>query len=619
VKRPGIKPLRDAVRDAHLFRSRALTGFLLILLCFMVLAGRYLYLQVLHHDEFITRSEDNRFKLRALPPSRGLIFDRNGVLIADNQPAYRLELVPEQVEDIQATLAALAERVAINQDDLERFNQMRQARHPFQSIPIRLRLSQGEVARFAVDRHHFPGVDLVPYQNRVYPLGSDLAHVLGYVGRLDAGDLEQVDASRYAATTHIGKTGIERYYESRLHGQVGHERVETNAQGRVLGVRDRNAPIAGADLYLTIDSRLQQVAAEALGDYTGAVVAIDPGSGEILAMVSRPGFDPNPFVNGVTTAHFQQLIQSQQRPLFNRPLQGGYEPGSTIKPYIALAGLELGLITPEQTVFSRGYFQIPGHDRRYHDWKREGHGEVDLVQAIGQSVNVYFYQLALDLGIDRIHDYLTQFGFGRVTGIDLYGEEDGILPSREWKRKTHQLPWFPGETVITGIGQGFNVATPLQLAQATALIASRGHSYRPHLLKNTRVPGGALETAPGVQETRVPMLQEDHWEAVIQGMTEVVHGLRGTARSIGLDQPPFLIAGKSGTAQVYGLEEDEEYNEEDVPMHLRHHALFVAFAPADEPRIAVAVVAEHGGGGSRVAAPIARRVIDQWLTRVSGQ
>ena len=612
------KPLRDAVHEHAMFRQRALTGFAIISCAFMVLTGRFFYLQVLKHEEFVTRSEANRVKLNALPPNRGLIFDRNGVVIADNQPAYRLELTPEQVPDVDATLFELQKIINISQDDIERFRRLRKARHSFSSIPLRLRLSDAEVARFAVDRHRFPGVDNVAYQNRVYPDGASLAHLLGYVGRLDVSDLNKVDASQYSATTHIGKTGIERYYEGRLHGEVGYERVETNAAGRVLKIIERTPPRSGENLHLTIDAHLQRVAESALGEYAGAVVAVDPRSGELLAMVSLPAYDPNLFVNGVSSQHYRELEQSPTQPLFNRALQGGYEPGSTLKPYIGLAGLELGLRTPDQTVLSKGYFQLPGQQRRYHDWKREGHGQTDLVQALGQSVNTYFYELAVELGIDRLHSYLSQFGFGTRTGIDLDWESAGILPSREWKRRVHGQPWYPGETVISGIGQGFNVATPLQLAQAVALLAARGRMTGIHLLKGTRDPITQQVELPVYKQLNVPMQNALNWETIVIGMREAVHGLRGTAHAIALDNPPFEMAGKTGTAQVYGLAEDEEYVAEEVAEHLRHHALFIAFAPVDSPRIAIAVVVEHGGGGSRVAAPIARQVIDAWLSLETG-
>ncbi len=613
MRRPAPKPLRDAVREARLFQHRAITALVVIGACFMVLAGRFFYLQVVKHEEFITRSEENRIKLRALPPNRGLIFDRHGRILADNRPAYRLELIPEQVEDIDRTLDELGALISISAEDRERFFKLKEARQSFQGVVIRLRLSETEAARFAVDRHRFPGVDIVPYQTRVYPLGPEFAHVLGYVRQLDAEDLRQVDASEYGATTHIGKTGIERYYERELHGRVGHERVEINVQGRVLGTIERTPPVAGDDLYLTIDAELQSIAAAALGESTGAIVAIEPATGEVLALVSAPSYDPNRFANGMEVAEYRALLNSPERPLFNRALQGGYEPGSTLKPYIALAGLELGVIPLDHTVFSRGYFQLPGQSHRYRDWKREGHGRVDVVQAIAQSVNVFFYQLAYELGIDDLHDYLAQFGFGTRTGIDLHGEAAGILPSRQWKRATHHLPWYPGETVITGIGQGFTVATPLQLARAAATIAARGRVPPVHLLNKSTDGASGEVTRPAFEPTDIPIASADHWEAVVAGMAQVVHGPRGTARQIATDNPPYRIAGKTGTAQVYALDDDDEREEDEMPKHLRHHALFIGFAPVERPRVAVVVVAEHGGGGATVAAPMARQVIDAWL------
>ncbi len=615
MRPPARKPLRDAVREARLFRVRAMTALAVVIGCFAVLAGRFFYLQVVKHEEFITRSEDNRVKVRALPPNRGLIFDRRGRILADNRPAYRLEMIPEQVAEIDATLDQLAQLIAITAEDRERFYKLKEARPSFQGVAVRLRLSESEVARFAVDRHRYPGVDIVPYQTRVYPQGEEFAHVLGYVRQLDAEDLAQVDATEYSATTHIGKTGIERYYEKRLHGRVGHERVEINVQGRVLGSLERAPPVAGDNIYLTIDARLQSVAAQALGNSTGAIVAVEPASGEILALVSKPSFDPNRFADGISVAEYRALVNSPERPLFNRATQGGYEPGSTLKPYIALAGLELGVIPLDHTVYSRGYYQLPGQSHRYRDWKREGHGRVDVVQAIAQSVNVYFYELAHELGIDPIHDYLAQFGFGARTGIDLNGEASGILPSREWKRRVHHLPWYPGETVITGIGQGFTVTTPLQLARAVATIAARGRVPHIHLLRQAENSAGGDVHAPRFAPTFIPIGNAAHWQAVVDGMTQVVHGVRGTARVIAGDNPPYRIAGKTGTAQVRAIAEDEEREDEELPRHLRNHALFIAFAPVERPQIAVSVIAEHGGGGASVAAPIARQVIDAWLTR----
>ena len=609
-----IKPIRDAARESAIFRGRALTAIALILVAFAVLCGRFAWLQLAQHESLSTRSEENRLRLRAISPSRGLIYDRWGTLLADNRPAYRLEVIPEQVEDLEATLSAIASIVYLTEDDLDRFRELRAARRPFSSIPLRLRLANHEAAAFAVNRHLFEGVDIVPYLSRHYPEGGDLAHVVGYVGRLGPADLQQVDENRYAATTHIGKTGVERYYEDSLHGDVGYEQIEVNAQGRVLSRLVEKEPTAGSDIYLTIDARLQRIASDALGGKTGAVVAIDPANGEVLALVSEPGFDPNLFVNGISQRDYSLLLNAPTRPLFNRALRGGYEPGSTIKPYVALAGLELGVIETGTTVFSRGFFQLPGQERRYRDWIREGHGRVNVVEAIAQSVNVFFYQLAVDLGIDRMHDYLQQFGFGATTGIDLGGEAAGILPSSAWKRGARGEPWYPGETVIAGIGQGFMVTTPLQLAHAVSILAARGTVYQPHLLRGTARPGQQVAPAVTLPFNSVLIAEQNHWETVLQGMEGVLHGERGTARRVMADRPGFRMAGKSGTAQVYGSpQEGPELEMSDIPEHLRHHALFVAFAPVDAPRIAVAVVVEHGGGGSTVAAPVARQVVEGYL------
>ncbi len=605
--------LRDMAREREGFRSRALSAFAIVLVCFVVLIWRFVHLQIFQHEEYTTRSESNRVKIIPRPSNRGLILDRHGVVLADNWPAYRLEIIPEQVDDLADTLERLADIIELGQDDLEKFRELRMARHSFQSIPLRLQLEEVEVARFSVNRHAFPGVNVVAYQTRQYPFDHSFAHVIGYVSRLDRSDLNRVDAREYVATTHIGKSGVERYYEAFLHGKGGRQQVETNAQGRVIDVLESEPQRSGMNLHLTIDAVLQLAAVEALGDRNGAVVALDPATGEVLALVSAPSYNPNLFVNGISTRDYRALLDSPDQPLFNRALQGGYEPGSTLKPFMALAGLELGEIDRNTIVNSIGYYQLPDQARRYHDWNPGGHGPVDVVEALAQSVNVFFFRLAVDLTIDRIHDYLDDFGFGAPTGLDLYGEISGVLPSREWKRAHRNLPWFPGETVILGIGQGFMVTTPLQLANATAAMANRGRMVQPHLLRAVENPQSGVLQYPEYPSTTVPILDAENWQLVIQGMEGVVHGVRGTARAIAADDPPFRIAGKSGTAQVYELKEGEKYNAEEVAEHLRDHALFIAFAPADAPTIALAVIAEHGGGGSSVAAPIARKVIDAWL------
>lgn len=568
----------------------------LMLLALVGLTARFGQLQILEHGTHAARAENNRVRLRAIAPNRGLILDRAGRVLAENRPAYRLVMVPERVEDIEGALDKVDALVGLSAVEREQFQLTRLRNRPFQPVTVKGNLDERTVAALALDRHRLDGLEIEPYLTRHYPYGEAMAHVLGYVARLDESDLNRLDSDNYRATTHTGKTGVERFYEQRLHGSSGVERVETNAQGRMVRVLERTDPVPGDDLTLTLDLDLQMAAIEALGDHPGAVVALDIETGGVLALVSKPGFDPNRFVNGISHKDYRALLDSPRRPLFNRFLAGGYEPGSTIKPFIALAGLDSGKITPETRIFSSGSYRLPGHSRQYKDWRRGGHGWVDLQSALEQSVNVFFYDLAQNLGIDRISRELALFGFGQPTGIDLPGEFDGVLPSRSWKRRTLNQAWFPGETVITGIGQGFIVVTPLQLAHAAATLAGRGEAAPPRLVD--------LEPRAQLVEH-----QPTHWEAVFKGMHAVVHGNRGTARAIAAGIP-VEIGGKTGTSQVFGRPDEEfEIEPEELPWFLRNHALFIAFAPYENPRIAIAVVAEHGGGGSSVAAPVAAGVL----------
>ena len=568
----------------------------LMLLVLLLLLARFAELQIFEHGTYAARAENNRIRLRAIAPNRGLILDRQGRVLAENRPAYRLVVVPERVPDLATMLDTVDRLVGLSASEREQFRVLRLRNRPFQPITIKGNLSEEQVATLALDRHRLEGLDIEPYLIRRYPYGEALAHVLGYVARLDEADLRRLDAANYRATTHTGKTGIERYYEDQLHGRSGIERVETNAQGRMVRVLERTPPVPGRDLQLTLDLDLQLAAIEALGEHPGAVVALDIETGGVLALVSKPGFDPNLFVNGISHAAYRALLESPRRPLFNRFLAGGYQPGSTIKPFIGLAGLAAGSITPETQVFSTGKFRLPGHSRVYKDWREGGHGWVDLERAMEQSVNFYFYDLAHKLGIDRISRELALFGFGQTTDIDLPGEFEGVLPSRSWKRRALDQAWFPGETVITGIGQGFIVVTPLQLAHATATLAGRGRAAPPRLV-DLEPPATLVEHKP------------EHWNAVFKGMRAVVHGERGTARAIAAGIP-VEIGGKTGTSQVFGRNEDEtEIESEELPWFLRNHALFIAFAPYEDPKIAVAVVAEHGGGGSSVAAPVAAGIL----------
>lgn len=615
----GLRPRRAAIKDqqheAQLFQRRALIVFAVILVVIAVLLARFADLMIVHHDEYAARSERNRVKLQPLPPARGLILDRNGVILADNRLAYRLELVPERVRDLDSTLNELSQVIAFDADERERFLDLVRARRRFQSLPLKLRLSEDEVARFALERYRFPGVDVVPYLTRYYPMGELFAHVVGYVGRIDASDLEDLDAQRYAGTTHVGKTGLERFYESKLHGEVGYERVETNAEGRVLRVLDNSAkPRAGENLYLSIDANLQRTIADALAGQRGAAVAIEPGSGEILAFVSVPSYDANLFVNGISNTDYQGLLNAPGRPLFNRALQGGYEPGSTLKPFMALAGLELGLRDASYTIYSTGTFQIPGQEIVFRDWKRGGHGRVDVIESLAQSVNSYYYQLALDLGIDRMHAYLSRFGFGAVTGVDLVGESAGILPSREWKRERFNQPWFPGETVIAGIGQGYNVATLLQLANATATIAANGVHYKPRLVHALRASFDRPAEVILAQPVGGPLVANPANLALVRrGMEAVLNSPTGTARAVA-QGAPYRMAGKTGTAQRVSRNRDTEV-QKTLREGQKNQALFVGYAPAEAPQIAIAVVVEQGGSGSQSAAPVARKIFDAWLLR----
>ncbi|HHH42615.1 MAG TPA: penicillin-binding protein 2, partial [Gammaproteobacteria bacterium] len=476
---PARVTIKDYLFESRLFMQRSVQALVFAGILIAILVGRLIYLQVLAHEHYITLSDDNRIKILPLPPNRGLIFDRNGLILADNLPSYRLEITPEQVHDMEATLDELAKLVNIRDVDRKRFDQLRARTPVFKPVPLRFRLSDEEVARFAIDRHRYPGVDIVAGLSRHYPHGPLTAHALGYVGRIDERDLQRIDTSTYSGTTHIGKVGLEKTYEKTLHGSVGYRQVETNAEGRVLRTLVRTPPVPGNNLYLTLDAELQNVADQALGDKAGAIVAIDPNNGDVLAFVSKPAYDPNLFVNGIDTKTYKALREDDKQPLFNRALRGQYPPGSTLKPFVGLGGLEQGITSEHAHTYCPGFYQLPGKARKYRDWKRSGHGTVDLVTAIAQSCDVYFYDLALSMGIDRLHEFLAKFGFGERSGIDISGELAGLLPSRQWKRATRNLPWFPGETLIAGIGQGVVLTTPLQLASATASLARYGNRKKP--------------------------------------------------------------------------------------------------------------------------------------------
>ena len=612
--RRTLKEVRD---ESALFRRRALVGFVLILLGLGGLVGRYVVLQVSRHAEFVTRSTNNRVKPRAIPPARGLIYDRNGIVLADNVPAFRLEVVPEQVKDMPALLARLGKVVPLGQEDIDAFNkQLKQSRR-FDSVPLKLHLTEDEIDRFAVSRWRFPNVDVVPYLTRRYPYAGLFAHVVGYVGRIDADDLKRLDPDRYQGTSHVGRSGVERSYEDVLHGTPGYELLEVNADGRTQHVLETHAPTPGRNLYLSIDVRIQKAAEVAFDGRPGAAVAIDPRNGQVLAMLSVPTFDPNLFVNGISQADYRALTTDPDKPLYNRALRGVYPPGSTVKPFLALGGLELGLRRPSDTVLSTGQFCLPGQKRCYRDDTRGGDGTVDMVTAIQKSTNTYFYKLALDMGIDRLSQWMARFSFGSKTGIDLIGESEGILPSRAWKSAHGKQPWYPGETVITGIGQGYWAVTPLQLAHATATLAGHGVPYEPRLALATKAVGDEqrqlLRNRPEPSVIRDPA----EWKVINEGMRAVITGGTGKGLNDGL---PYAIAGKSGTAERFSRTTDA-YNTNRSTAYLatRHRAWFIAYAPADDPQIAVAVVLEQGAWGASAAGPIVRKILDAWLATHDGE
>ena len=621
-----LSPIKDVRSERELFFRRALLSAVISILLLGFVIARLVQLQIFDHEIFAEKSQGNRVRIEAVPPIRGLIFDRKGRVIAENLPAYQLELIPEQVDDIDDTLRRLAALGLIEADDIPRYKELSRSGPRFKPVTLKLRLSEEEIANFAIQRPRFPGVDFRPRLVRHYPDGPIVAHAVGYVGALSPNDLERLDSARYAGTSHTGKTGVEGSFESRLHGGAGYRHLITNARGRQIPgesselldtLPDDLAPGPGSNVYLSLDLDLQRIAARALEGRRGAVVALDPQSGEILALTSAPSFDPNLFAVGMTTAQYAELNNNPDRPLFNRAVRGSYPPGSTIKPMLALAALETGATNLTRKTVCMGYFMLPDSTHRYRDWKPEGHGPVDLHDAIAQSCDVYFYEISGEIGIDNMHDYLGRFGLGSRSGIDVGGEHPGLVPSREWKRASFRnrddQRWYHGETVIASIGQGYMLATPLQLAAATSAIATRGVRYEPHLV--AAIEDALTGQREIVNPRRLPDVEisnDFYWDNVIEAMHDVMQGPRGTARAVGTGAP-YQMAGKSGTAQVVSIAQDEEYDEEEIEERLRDHALFIAFAPLDDPRIAVAVIVENGSSGSGVAAPIAKAIMDEYL------
>ena len=609
------RPVKNASLEVEQFRRRAFLGFAVVALCLIVLAGWYFKLQVLDHQTYAAQSEANRIKPRPIVPGRGLILDRKGRVLADNVPEFRLDVMPEEAGDIDTLLKQLATIVPLSEDEIAAFKKARETGRSHRPVPLKLKLTEADISVFEVNRWRFPGVDVVPYFGRIYPYGDLFTHVIGYVGRVDAKDKERL-GNLEGAISHVGKSGLERYYEDSLRGKVGYERIETNADGRPLRSLGTEPASAGQDLKLSIDLDLQRAMVEAFGTLEGTGIAVDPRTGEILAMVSLPSFDENLFVNGISHEDFKALQESPSRPQFNRAVLGGVAPGSTIKPFLALAGLDSGTRTPSDTVMSTGMFYLPGSRRGFGDSHRGGHGLTDVRKSIYESVNTYYYKLSLDMGIDKMVKYFDLYGFGKPTGVDLSGEIAGILPSPEWKRNNMKgdRRWYPFETVNASIGQGLWKVTPLQLVQALGALANGGYLRRPHFVKETRSgPTAQWIETPLTEPVRISN-SPSNLQVIREGMIGTVHG-HGTATNIrsGLT---YLIASKTGTAQVVSRRGNAAVNPRSLPMHLRHRALFEAYAPANNPTIAVVVAVEGGGYGADTAAPIVRKVMDAWINGV---
>jgi penicillin-binding protein 2 len=614
---------KDTERERRIFVVRAWLLFALAIVMIGGLGLRMVQLQVWEHETYSTRSERNRIQLQPIAPPRGLIFDRNGVLLASNRPVSALNIVRERVGDLDALLAELQPLLGLSDDDIEAFRvRARRAGRPFEPVVLKQILSEDEIARLAVHRHRLPGVEISTQLLRHYPFGPEFAHALGAMGRIDEADLQRLDPVNYSATRFVGKRGVERVYERTLHGEVGHQKVEIDAHGRIRQVLDISPPIAGQNLTLHLDSRVQRAAEAALGDRRGAVVALDPRSGGILALVSQPTYDPNLFITGISSAEYRALTTDRDRPMFNRVINGQYAPGSTFKPFVGLAGIATGATTWDQQIVDNGTFRIKGQGRVYRDWSwtrgnAGGQGLVDLHRAIYRSSNVYFYDLASRIDIDSMSGFIAQFGFGQRTALDIPEASAGVLPNRVWKRGAKGEPWYPGDSVNMGIGQGDVLVTPLQLATAAMVIANRGRFVRPRLLLSSDQPVQEFDPPPPVPD--IQGLGPDDWERIVDAMEDVVHRGNLGWRQSGTAFPhigsnlAYRMAGKSGTAQVVEIRQGETYDERKLGEYQRKHAWFIGFAPADDPQIVMAVLVENGGGGSSVAAPVVRQVIDAYL------
>jgi len=598
-----------------LLSFRLKIALVFISLLTLLLLVRIYNLQVIDYEYYQEESLGNQMRLLPITPSRGKIFDRNGQILATNKLTYQLTLTPEKVENISQTLSNLEQASFIDQTDIQQYYKNRKRFQKFHNIPIKLNLNEQKVARFLVS-NQYPGVDIEPYFHRVYPHETSSVHALGYVSRMNKKDKAFYDKENYSGTLFVGKVGIEKQYESLLHGQTGLKQVERNVSGRIIDTQIITPAIAGQDLYLSLDLDMQKKAEALLKGKRGAIVAIDTRNGEVLTLVSTPVYNPNWFVNGISHENYNSLQSSKDIPQLNRTIQGLYPPASTVKPMVALAGLEQGTIDNKSSVFDRGYYQLPGVKRKFHNWDRNGHGRVNVTDAIAQSNDVFFYDLAHKMGIDNLSDGLNLFNFGQKTGIDIPGERGGILPSKSWKKINRNEPWYKGETLNTGIGQGFMTSSPLQLATATAALANKGQLLKPILLKNTQASGQSMIAIKKEMGTQIPIRDIKNWETVIDGMRQVIYSPKGTARRLN-KKLTYTLAGKTGTAQVFGLDAEEVYIAEKLAEKLRDHALFTGFAPIENPKIAIAVVVENAGSGSSKAAPLARQVLDVYFNKQS--
>ncbi len=619
--------IKDHHAEQRLFETRAIAAAIIMMVALGSVIARLVWLQVVQYDYFADLSQGNRIKIEPIPPNRGLILDRNGLPLATNAPSYQLEVTREQVVDIDATLVGLAQLGLLDNADFPSLKKDIRSRRIFEAVPVKLQLTDQELARFAARRYQFPGVEIRPRLTRYYPLGPSSVHAIGYVGAISEEDEKALDLNEYAGTTLTGKSGVEKAYERELHGRAGVQQLLVNAQGRSVerigkdAVKlDRQEPIAGNDLFLTIDVRVQQTAEEALRGQRAAAVAIDPTSGDVIAFVSTPAFDPNLFARGLTRPQYLALTEDPDRPMYDRALRGVYPPGSTVKPLFALGALEAGVVSPHDTRFCRGMWSSPGYGRARRDWKPGGHGTVDMRRALATSCDIYFFDVARMMGIDRMAAWVSQFGLGAATGIDIEGERVGIVPSTAWKKRAYKRPefqvWFPGDTISVGIGQGQMLVTPLQLANAIAGLANRGQRFKPRLVRAVRdVQTGKVKELPPTPLPPVKVADPGEWDIAQGGMFDVVNAQHGTARYYLQPAPVYQMAGKSGTAQVFSVSINERVRKaKELEEHLRDHALFVAFAPFDAPKIAVAVVVENApGGGSAFAAPIVRRILDRYL------